>query len=703
MPTTNAEKLLAELKDLYQRLYFAYRRGDFEQAVHFTSESSLRSNLLSIIIGGPGPMSFRNAAVKLFEKARRLDRPDAENSDVPAELREQIAEHVLLAQTLAYEIMDYFLMTDQEVSQHFLKIAKEVSKDVEDYYRRNYDFFVTGRAKVEIVKQLVLGALWGVNVHYRSYAASGYHSGVTQVGDLIRFLEERFAKFCGREHTAFGLLGLAYFLRGRLLLNRSRYEEAEDSFRRSADNYTRKLTMKVMARWDAAKADGREARTPQPQPAQAASDSGDAVGVSVGELLALRRAALVLAFGTGYSALINSRVKEALSFLILARGVLHFNSPSVHSSYTELLYWAARRAENSNDPATLEEARKGIEDCRKVFDEQVPDSHYPHRAGIEQSLVLHYLAQQQPAKRTEYYREAVRRLEAAVEFAKGDDVSRKHNVQLYAEACYILSHILRYQSADVTPPNAEQSVSALKAAFRYAKVAEEVSKQFPRHKCEALLALCGVYAEMEKRGVKLSEVDANAKPNDTPLTCARSSARKALDINNGTNHRISGICYLRLVDNCLKNPNTYASAVSYWDKWLKVEGSIEHAFVKDWAVRIESELKKVEERNLVIDLEGGQSITAMRDRLNAAYAKRKVEEWVEKSYGQYRRTNKKYPADFVRLRKKGVPGRDIYLKTALENYLSEELHFRNKSEVSDLIKNHGLLELATDLISDRLK
>jgi hypothetical protein len=424
----------------------------------------------------------------------------------------------------------------------------------------------------------------------------------------------------------------------------------------------------------------------------------DAVGVSLGELLALRRAALVLAFGRGYSAFINSRIKEALSFLILTRGILHFNSPSVHSSYTELLYWAAKRAENSNDLATLEEAKKGIENCRKIFEEQVPDSHYPHRAGIEQSLVLHYLAQRQPARRAEYYREAVRRLEMAIEFAKGDDVSRKQNVQLYAEACYILSHILRYQSANVTPPDAEQSISALTAAFRYAKVAEEVSKPFLRHRCEALLALCGVYAEIDKRGVMLSEVDAHAKPNDTPLSCARNSARKALEINRGANHRISGICYLRLVDNCLKNPNTYSRALSYWEDWLKVRGSIEHAFVKDWAGRIESELNKVKERNLIIDLEGGRSITAMRDSLNAAYAKRKIVEWVQKSHPQYKRTNKKYPEDIVRLRKPGVPGRDTYLKTDLENYLFEELHFRKKSEVSELIEQHGLLKLATELI-----
>src|ERR1043165_384445 len=499
MPTINAEQILAELKDLYRRLDFAYRRGDFEQAVPFTTKSSLLDYPLSIFRGGPSPMSFGNAAVKLFEKARKLDGAYAEKRDLPADLREQIAEHVLLAQTLAYEIMDYFLLPDQEVSKHFLKLAKEVSKDVEDYYQRNYAFVVTARARVEIVKHLVLGALWGVNVHYRSYAASGYHSGITQVGELIRFLEERFARFCGREYTAFGLLGLAYFLRGRLLLNRSQYEEADDSFRRSADNYIRKLTIKEAARKDAEATGGREAGATPPH-ARAAGDGEDVVGVPVGELLALRRAAVALAFGRGYFGLLYSRIKEALSFLILTRGILHFNSPSVHSSYAKLLYWAAKRAENSNDPATLEEAREGIEACRKVFEEQVPDSHYPHRAGIEQSLVLHYLAQQRPAKRAEYYREAVRGLEAAVKFAKGDEVSHKQNAQLYAEACYILSHILRYQSADVTPLDAAQSVSAVRVAFWYSKVAEEVSRPFPRHRCEALLTLCGVYAGMDKRG-----------------------------------------------------------------------------------------------------------------------------------------------------------------------------------------------------------
>jgi tetratricopeptide (TPR) repeat protein len=687
MPTANAEKLLAALKELYGRLSFAYRRGDFEQAVHLTTRSGLRPNPLSIFTGDFSLTSFCNAAVKLFEKAQELDGYDREADDLPAELREQVAESVLLAQTLSYEIMDYFLMTAPDVSQHFLKMAGEVSRDVEGYYRKNYEFVVSPRAKVVIVKQLVLGALSGVNVHYRSYAAAGYNSGMTQVAKLIEFLEDRFPKFCGRDRTSFGLLGLAYFLKGRLLLNSSLYDEADDCFRRSADNYVRKLT-------------NREA-APMPH-GPPPGDIDEPVKVPVGELLAFRRAALVLAFGRGYSALINSRIKESMSFLILARGALHFNCPSVYSSYAELLYWAAKRAGHSNDLATLEAARRRLEDCRRVFEEQVPDSHYPHRAGIEQGLVLHYLAQQRPAKRSEYYREAVSKLKVAVEFAKGDDVSRRQNVQLYSEACYILSHLLRYQYADLTPPDAEQSVLSLREALMYAKVAEEVARPFPRHRCEALLALCGVYAEVDKRKIRLSEVDAHARPGDTALACARNNAHKALEVNKGVNHRISGICFLRLVDNYLKSASTYSRAVTYWDEWLKVSGSIEHAFVKDWAVRIEAELNKVKGRNLVIDLAGGESISAMRDSLNAAFAKRKIVEWVQNSYGLYKRTNKKHPDDIVKRRKPGAPGRDIYLKTALENYLLEELQVRNKSEVSELIKKHKLLKLATELMSSYL-
>jgi hypothetical protein len=706
MPSVNIEKTLETLKEIYQHLSFAYRRGDFERVVHLTAKNSpLQSSLnifssLSIFIGDTNPTSFRSAAVKLFETAQELGESCKKAHEIEVKLREEVTEYVLLAQTLSYEIMDYFLITDADVSKHFLTIAKEASRDVEGYYQKHYSFITTPRAKEVVVKQIILGALSGVNAFYRTYAASGYSSWMAHVKSLIEFLEESFPKFCGRNQTAYGLLGLAYFLKGRLLLSKNLYADADDCFRESADNYLRKLLHKGTSFEAAAKSGGRE--TVLVQPLAGGDVAAELVEVSVGELLALRRAALVLAFGRGYSALINSRIKEAISFLILARGILYFNSPSVYSSYIELLYLAAKRAEGSNDPAMLEEVKKGVEGCRRVFNEQVPGSHYPHRAAIEHSLVLHYLAQHHPGKRAEYYREAARELEVAVEFAKGDNLSHKHNEQLYAETCYILSHILRYQSADLAPANSDQSIRTLKEAFRYAKEAEEASRYFPRHKCEALLALCSVYAEIDERGIALAEVDPQAKPNDTALICARSTARRVLEINNRANHRVSGTCYLLLADNYLKNPNTYSRAFSYWSEWLKIRNSIEHAFVHNWAVRIEAELMKVKERNLIIDLGGGESISDMRDNLNAAFAKRKIIEWVEKSYRLYKRTNREHPKDIVRQREAGVAGRDVFLKTDLQNYLVKELNVRKRSEVSTLIKQHNLLSFATDLIISHL-
>jgi tetratricopeptide (TPR) repeat protein len=698
MPTADIERRLENLKVTFQRLFSAYRRGDFERAIHLKTKNSLRPHqILNIFPGGTSPTPFSDAAVRLFEEARELDALYKEDWDIPVKLREEVAEYILRAQTVSYEIMDYFLIAEKGVSQHFLRMAKEVSKDVEGYYHRHYGFVITPGMKETIVKQVVLAALSGVNVLYRSYAAPSYSSALEHVGSLIEFLEKRFPKFRGKERTAFGLLGLAYFLKGRLLLGRSQYHAADDCFRRSAESYIRKLSYKEASPAQGAKAGGREA----PSSAQILprrDEDAEVVDVPVSKLLTLRRAALVLAFGRGYSALINSRIKEAVSFLTLARGVLHFNSPSVYAAYTELLYWTAKRAESSHDLGVLEEAKKGIEACRRVFELQVAGSHYPHRASIEHSLVLHYLAQQRPAKRAEYYREAVGELEAAIEFAKGDNPSGKPNVQLYAEACYNLSHIHRYRSADVAPSDAEESVSALREAFRRAKEAEEAAKHFARHRCEALLALCGVYTEIDQRGVSLHDVDPQARPGDAPLVCARRVARKAMEINNGANHRISGICYLRLVDTYLKNPNTYSRALDFWEDWLKIKDSIEHSFLKDRAVRVEAELNKVRARNLIIDLEGGGSIVEMRDYLNVSFAKRKIVEWVQDSHHLYKMMSRERPESIVRRREPGTTGRDIHLKRDLENYLMEELQVRKKSEVSKLIEDHGLLKLATDLM-----
>jgi hypothetical protein len=703
MSLTRLTNYLASLKENYITVSQAYRRGDFEEKVEITTTggSLLQTVTQRIPILppklrwiDPGKKNqlipFREAAVRLFKQALENEKFKNEK-DLPLEIKEQLAEYKIRAQVLSYEISDYFIAVDDDMSKHFLKQTREASKDVKSYYETHYGFVEKPQTKVNVVKQIVLAALSGVNVLYRSYEPAKFLEALDRADNLINFLEGGFSDFCKRKETAFGLIGLAYFLKGRLLLGTSDDDEADRCFRLSAENYVRKLGNRGEMS-AAGKAEGRQ-KAMDNQSVPAPKGPAD---TSVSEMLALRRAALTLAFGSGYSALINSRVREANRLLTLARGILYFNAPKVYTSYIELLYWSAKRAESSNDQEVLLEAKKRIEECREVFEAQVSDSHYPHRASIEHALTLHYLAQQRPADAPDYYAEAAEELKAAVRFAEGEGSARKLNKQLYAEACYILSHILRYQSADSSPADAGESVASLKAALYYARKADAVAKNFPRHNCEALLALCGVYAEIAKRGVELSKIDPKAAPNADAGRLSRNYACEVLDINKG-NHRISAVCYLRLADYYLKSPATYSRAYSYWEEWLKIEGVVEHAFVKEWAARTKAEIEKTRERTFVIDFADIKDINELRGKLYGEFVQQKLSEWALNYHSQYQFRGGK----IEQKKEASKTGPNRTLRAGLENFLVETLKIPAK-DANKLI-NQDLLKKAEDLIAPHLR
>lgn len=694
MPHVDIENYLNSLKENYTSLSQAYRRGYFEDDIKFNVKGAMWGLPIRLPIIDPGrknkSIPFREAAASLFEQAKEHETYQNQKN-LSVEIKEQLAEYKIRAQALSYEISDYFIAANNEMSKHFRGLARDISKDVKSYYQGNYDFVITPKVKVNIIKQVVLSALFGVNALYRSYEATSDSDALHAVDNLINFLEEDFSDFCGRDDTAFGLIGLAYFLKGKLLLNQGSDNHADKCFRWSAENYVKKLGVGRDVLSGTQKDNNKGDRLAQPVALLQSSTD-----VPISELLALRRAALVLAFGSGYSALINSRVKEANSLLTLARGILHFNAPKVYAAYVTLLYWSAKRAEKSDNEETLLEAKERIEECRKIFEAQVADSHYPHRASLEHSLVLHYLAQRQQPEAQAYYQEAVEELKAAVNFAKGEGSARRPNKQLYIEACYILSHILRYQSETIITSNEEASIARLKEAYGYAKAAENAAKSFPRHKCEALLALCGVYMSVSKRGINLLKIDPSCDPDADPGRLSRVYACKVLEINNGTNHRISAICYLRLVDYYLNDPDTYSRAYTYWEEWLKIRDSIEHAFVQHWAARVESKLDEIRERSFVIDFGKNRDVIQLRDTLNAQLARHKIAEWVRESHSQYEFKGKE-----IKHKKLGKRGPNVSLQKGLEDLLVKNLRIK-ASEARALITKYELLAMAKTLMESYL-
>lgn len=703
MSSLNFEKYLELLKTNYESLAQAYRRGNFEAEIEFPEREGLWPKAFQSIGGRRKTLSFKKAAENLFETARLLEKElPLEKQDLSNNIKEQLAEYKLRADTLSYEIADYFLSAD-DIAEHFEDLAKLVCKNPQAYYQRHYSFVTTPQAKENIIKQLILNALCGINAIYRQYDATKYLAGSDYTDDLIEFLQQHFARFCERENTSFGLLGLAYFLKGRLLLGRACYAEANDCFRLSAEYYINSLSTKEKksARLKESH-DGKTSILSKAGSAQQAFQPNASVEVSLSELLAMRRAALALALGSGYIGLINSHVKEANNLLVLARGILHLNSPSVYCYYTELLYWSAKRAANSHDAAILLTAKERIIQCREVFNIQVPNSHYPHRASLELSLVLHYLSLLDPANKKEYYQDAIKDLKAAIEFSKVTEKGRKPNKQLFAEASYLLSHIIRYQNADEHAGNADKTVEDLTAAFKYAREAEAAAENFPRHKCEALLALCGVYADISRRGIRLSEIDPKSKPDADPDLMLKSTALETLRLNQDANPRISAICYLRLIDHYLRDPNTYSRVYRYWADWEKIQSSIEHVFVKEWAERTKAELNNTKERYHVIDFEENAGIDKLTDELKASFAKNRIAKWVEETHNQYQLEKRKDEVKIVKIKMHKKPGRYASLRGGLENFL-EELFKLNKPEAKELIEDHSLLNYAEGLMKSYLE
>jgi hypothetical protein len=318
--------------------------------------------------------------------------------------------------------------------------------------------------------------------------------------------------------------------------------------------------------------------------------------------------------------------------------------------------------------------------------------------------VLHYLALLDPANRREYYRDAITDLKAAIEFAKATEKGRKPNKQLFAEASYILSHIIRYQNVDAHAENSERSLEDLRAGFNYAREAEAAAdaENFSRHKCEALLALCGVYADIARRGIKLSEIDPKSKPDVDPNLMLKSKALEALRLNQDANPRISAICYLRLINHYLRDPNTYSRAYHYWAEWEKIQDSIEHAFVKEWAESTKSELNETKERYHVIDFEENAGIDNLTDELKASFAKNRIAKWVEETHNQYQLEKRNNSIKIVKIKVHKKPGRYASLQGGLESFL-EELFKLNNREAKELIEDHRLLNYAEGLMKSYLE
>jgi hypothetical protein len=599
-PYTGADADL--LKHNYEYLNDLYKRGCFEDEIdeakftfffedkrkHGAARESDSAPARRASAKSPTPMKLAaddlNALAEQIEKAEP-DRP------------QDLTVLIMRVRVLSYEIDDYFLDVPPTKADYFKGKAAAVGELLKSfggtespggadplvaYASEHFPSVRDPALQRELVQQLVLVTLSGVNQMYRDHHDDSYTEALPLAENLRRYIEHGLPKLSSPEHVSTGLLGLTLYMLGRLKFSLGTYAAADRDFIASAECYANRVHEKEALR--------RQDLLTQEQ-------------YESTRLLTLRRSALVSAFGSGFLSLITSDLPSALKSIALARGIVKQNSGLVNSAYTDLLYCAVKRAQHSSDLKVLCSVRRTLRRCLSVFRAYVPDRHYEHRAAIELALVHHYLARANSRQAKRSYAVAEAYLTSAVEFAErveeqprgetaapGADPPRPRNMRLLAEALTIKSHIVRHCS----PESMERVTEAVDLANRAVLIAEDSHL----YTSEALIALGSAHASM----ADLIKDDVPALKKE--LSKARVNFLNALRFNEGANARISAVCFIRLGQLSLLDKETLAEALHWHNKWLDIKGKVHHEFCHQMGRELEEAVKWLGGTNyLLIDPE----------------------------------------------------------------------------------------------------
>jgi hypothetical protein len=552
-PNLSLGDKLQILVNNYRYLFDLYRRGRFEKAVDparfyfYRPAAQEGGRKKSVLTLRPAANDLYNLACDLAEAV--VAHPDQFTPD----MKEEVAEFVLRSKVLSYEIGDYFLSISPSTSAAFINLSKEISDDVSAYFEKHYGFVSDLKRQRNIIQYLLLIALCGINELYRQYDKLTYEEGIERGEKILSYITDVLPRIPSPPTSGRGVYGLYCYVMGRLNFASGYYQKADAYFRESVEAYSERIQI----------------------------NRGESL-VSI--LATLRRCALAATFGNAYIALIDGKVRDAITLSALACSILKHNCGQVYAAYAELIYWVAKLAEASSDGQNLRKVHRRLRRCRRVFERYVPGTHYVHRAGIQLGIAYHYLAQAEPHRRDRYYNLATAYLKQAISFSEAKVQGRHRNQRMLAEAWVTLSHITIHCRPDEVDAALKQAEKALAAA--------DGSKQYT---CEAYLALGAIHYAAAAR--KSSSPEQKAEH----VLEARLSVNKALEINENTNARIRAAGYLRLAELSFLLPNTWPEVRHYYDKWLLVKNSVEHDFLQRWGEKIKDKMLNISE-HLFIDV-----------------------------------------------------------------------------------------------------
>jgi tetratricopeptide (TPR) repeat protein len=620
MPSTTLPAALLEtkLRKIYLKLREESRRGVFESELDcYVYECTEFDDPASFYLydgGDPGTarkVKYREAVANLYSLVVFLNQHRREWAD-------QHAIELLACRNLIYEISDHFLQVPPQLGAYMRSFAYQLRDQIRNNgLQAEASRLVLGPSadgsdeytRAKVLKTQLTAALCGVNFLYRTHSPELHQRALNIVHDIEGFVREQLPKEYTPDRPSFGLMGMAAFLRGRLLSALGDYPGAQAAFAESSDAYWLRLEQKSQFFMNGYIKEEQFEETKR---------------------VTLRRASVVSALGIGYVSFINGRIARALAALSTSRLVLKNNVGAVHGAFVDILYFACRRAEKSSDRKTMDEVVAGLKNCRATLERLVPGTHYFHRAGLELATALHsraklsYKADDRPNERLHDHQWALELLHAAIGYAEKVEDERFRNPRLLAEALVLRSYIRLW------PPIRDDQDQHLKVtqSREDAERSSSVASGNTRTRCEALIAL-GI---AHFREYKIDRNNLDRAGQDNRLQNAQRYFREALAVNGKRNPRIEGVCYLNLAKVCSLDHGSVALAHDYFDWWKQVRDRVEHAYCHELADEVSRRLSS-EGPLLVVNAEASMNHTEWEIKLKDHLVNSLLRKLAEKTRG----------------------------------------------------------------------
>jgi tetratricopeptide (TPR) repeat protein len=653
-------QLASLLANNYSCLHTFYRLGEFEGRVF--REPSDAEEMFSLLRrekgqGAEEEVTFERAIKDFDMLIRHVDR-------VRPNVVEKNGVLILKSKCLIYEAFTY-RGSVPDLEAYFKGMAAKFIRDPlprimelraeELNGGRPFSPTVGRTAKEErtvVVKYLLIAALLGVDYYIRQH--SEYDYALKLLDEIYKYAVEKLPLQHEEPRESYGVIALTLYLKGRVLPATGSFKKSRVAFRESAEAYVNRLRQKEQFRRVGKIKDEAEFK--------------EKVSVT------LRRAALVTAFGDGYLSFVNSEITRALETLTLARAALTRNAGRVHVLFVDMRYLACKRAAQSSNREEIERVVEGLRECHGKLKDLVENTRYHHRAAVELSLALYYRSKFSGEGSDASYREAQELLDGVIEKvgAGKDDESR--NPHLLGDALIYKSYLLRrsHERTEEKAAHIDELNEAISVAKRACAISD--SRGTAPLRSEAYAALGAAYTDLAEFHRKRPE---EFLPK---FADALRELQKALK-ETAENVRLEAACYLRLTRLCLLNENTQLLAHEYFEQWRKLEGKVEHAYLKEMAGGLE---KKLGGRfHLVITgekLEYMKEEERLRGFLNDVAMERFAATILRRSYGK--------------------PLTDKVLRNKFIQFLISHSDYESDSTVRRMIKDDGLLPRLRKILGD---